>query len=502
MSALSPSIAAPPDSTAFRDAAIILGALTIVRLIALHFSVVDLFFDESQYWSWSRDLAVGYFSKPPLLAWLIAASEHVCGSSEACVRAPSTVLQFGTGLVGFAIGRTLYGTRTGFWTVVVIAFSTGAIYSARIISTDAPLIFFWAVAQLAHAQLRREATWSWASWSWAIVLGIAVGAGLLAKYAMIYFLAGIVLAALIDKPSRALLGKPHLLVAFAAAVVTVLPNLLWNVANGFLTLRHAGNAVVGENIVPSLTRPLEFLGAQFGVFGPVVFGISLAAIARFTSPLLQPADRMLLAFGITPLVVVTATAVFVHAYANWAAAAFVPLAVMATGLMIRLGLRSLLWVSVAIGVVMQALLVVTDAYATRLYLPFTGTYPYHPVLGWKALAVTAGELARAHKTPVIASDIRADVASLLYYWRNQPEQVLAWPTTDLTSFELTRGLTAATPQPILFIAECDGTERMEKFYAKVTPLGGFGMPPSPRYFFAFLLENPRGEIKPIKSCRV
>ena len=49
---------------------------------------VDLFFDEAQYWSWSRDLAFGYFSKPPLLAWLIAAVTHVCGDAEICVRSP------------------------------------------------------------------------------------------------------------------------------------------------------------------------------------------------------------------------------------------------------------------------------------------------------------------------------------------------------------------------------------------------------------------------------
>jgi hypothetical protein len=34
----------------------------------------DLFFDESQYWSWSRDLAFGYIYKPPLLAWIIGAA--------------------------------------------------------------------------------------------------------------------------------------------------------------------------------------------------------------------------------------------------------------------------------------------------------------------------------------------------------------------------------------------------------------------------------------------
>src|SRR5258707_12610321 len=58
----------------------ILAIVTLLRLVAMRFSVVDLFYDESQYWAWSRELAFGYFSKPPLLAWIIAASEHVCGS--------------------------------------------------------------------------------------------------------------------------------------------------------------------------------------------------------------------------------------------------------------------------------------------------------------------------------------------------------------------------------------------------------------------------------------
>jgi hypothetical protein len=47
---------------------LILGALLVIRLLALYFAETDLFFDEAQYWSWSRDLAFGYFSKPPLIA--------------------------------------------------------------------------------------------------------------------------------------------------------------------------------------------------------------------------------------------------------------------------------------------------------------------------------------------------------------------------------------------------------------------------------------------------
>src|SRR6201987_4143713 len=89
-------------------ALIALAALTVVRLVGLKFSAVDLFYDEAQYWAWSREPAFGYFSKPPLLAWTIALAEHVCGSSEACIRAPAPVLYFGTSLLVYAIARQLY----------------------------------------------------------------------------------------------------------------------------------------------------------------------------------------------------------------------------------------------------------------------------------------------------------------------------------------------------------------------------------------------------------
>src|SRR5918997_5931942 len=93
-----------PRSAAERRFAVcvlIVAAVTAVRLVGLMVSDVDLFFDEAQYWAWSREPAFGYFSKPPLLAWIIAAAEFVCGSSEACIRAPSPILYLGTSLVSY-----------------------------------------------------------------------------------------------------------------------------------------------------------------------------------------------------------------------------------------------------------------------------------------------------------------------------------------------------------------------------------------------------------------
>src|SRR5215510_13962117 len=125
----------------------LLAILTLIRLIGLWFSNVDLFFDEAQYWAWSREPAFGYFSKPPLLAWTIALAEHVCGGSEACIRAPAPLFYFGTSLVVYAIARQLYDSRIAFYAALTIALATGTAFSARIISTDVPLLFFWALAR-------------------------------------------------------------------------------------------------------------------------------------------------------------------------------------------------------------------------------------------------------------------------------------------------------------------------------------------------------------------
>ncbi len=572
---ISPSGSATSPSRSFWTAAVIVCALTIVRLVGLRFSTVDLFFDESQYWSWSQDLALGYFSKPPLLAWLIAAAEHLCGQSEACIRAPAPLMSLVISLLAYAIGRTLYDLRTGFWAAMLAAFGTGSVFAARIVSTDMPLVLFWALALLAYVHLLKEA-----DRRWAVVLGLAMGAGLLGKYAMLYFLPGLVLAAALEKRARALLASPELRLALMLAVIVALPNILWNAANGFVAFRYAGGNVIGEPIELSVIRPLEFLATQFAVFGPAVFGVAIVRLGReavaygravlshatfvgqghgtsarhacregdgarrpfgkrklairslrraprnlrnegANSDLsrqagsgegsamcdpdrLLPADRIMLAFALPPLAVIVVTASLVHAYANWAAAAFVPLAVLAAATLTRRNLSLLLWGSLALGIAAQIALIGADAFATRIRLPFLAkSNPYYRTLGWNAYGRTVGQLARKLKISVIASDTRAEIASLLYYWRDQPEQILAWPTSeDLPGFDLTRALTAAAPQPVLFVSQCQDADRLQQFYAQVMPLGIF-VPddPVPRGFAAFTLEQPRGPIGPLAPCR-
>ncbi|HWU81152.1 MAG TPA: 4-amino-4-deoxy-L-arabinose transferase, partial [Caulobacter sp.] len=64
------------EDRAWRATLWMVAGLTLVRLIALFVTPLELYPDEAQYWLWSRELAFGYFSKPPMIAWLIWLTTH------------------------------------------------------------------------------------------------------------------------------------------------------------------------------------------------------------------------------------------------------------------------------------------------------------------------------------------------------------------------------------------------------------------------------------------
>src|SRR5262245_11581709 len=368
--------------------------MTLVRLAGLAASNVDLFTDEAQYWSWSRELSWGYFSKPPLIAWIIHVAESVCGGSEACVRAPSPIFYFGTCVVIYPIGHKLYGPVVGLWAALLMVFGIGLAFCARIISTDVPLLFFWALALLAYVNLVERACGRWAE-----TLGRPSGLGLLAKYAMGCFVLGIVLAAVLDGRARDLLRDRLVWLAFGIALVIAAPNLIWVLHHDFVTFRNVA-AVVQTGSGPRL-RPLaalEFLAAQFAVFGPVVFAALLLAIVKIRSWEDVSANKIMLAFALPPLVIITLVALFSRAYANWAATGAVSATILAAAVLVQARAWRWLTFSIVLGLLVQAALLIGDAAAYRIALPFLPPGKadvYHRTLGFRDLAHQAGQFVTA-----------------------------------------------------------------------------------------------------------
>jgi hypothetical protein len=376
-------------------------------------------------------------------------------------------------------------------------------FSTRIISTDVPLLLFWALALFAWLKLLAAPSWRW---TW--VFGISLGIGLLAKYAMVYFVLGMICAAWLDRDARDLLKRPQTWAAFVIALVILSPNIYWNVAHEFATLRHTGDNITGTGL---RFRPLEafaFLGSQFGVAGPLIFGAFLAILVQTFRGSISRQDRLMLAFAIPPLALVFALSFFRGANANWAAPALLPMAILAVAWWLRGGHRRWLFASLAIGVAVQAALLIGDAYADRISIPGLGRNSdiYRRTLGWRTLGDDITRLARTNGTPTVAAEGRAELAALTYYLRNEPLVVASWArgATAGSQFDLTQALGDASKEPVLFITGCRSAQRLTPFYASVTQLPDLPVqtgPSSKRNYAVFKLADRQQPIGPLGPCK-
>ncbi|WP_226638059.1 ArnT family glycosyltransferase [Brevundimonas poindexterae] len=426
-----------------------------MRLIGLWTARTDLYVDEAQYWAWSQNLAWGYFSKPPFLAWMIAAAEPLCGSTEACVRAPSTLSWAITALAVSATAATLGGRRAAWWAGLGVLLAPGAAFSARIASTDAPLLMFWALAVLAFLRLRAGSGRGWLA-----LMAVSFGLGLLSKYAMAYLLPCLAIAALVDADSRRTLRRPDVWLALAAGLFIFSPNLAWNALNGAVTLQHTADNARGEGLALDVGSGLEFIAAQFLLAGPVALAAVAMEAARGST--LRPDERLLLALSLPVLLALTVLAFMGRAHANWAATALIAVWVLSGLLFARQRLP--LWpVGLLLGVALQALLLVGDAWPDRVGV--SGSEPYRQVRGWSDLSRAVARQAREQGVSTVIAETRADAAQLTYYLRNSPLQVRVWPTPEgqgpANYYEMTRALDAADAgRPALLATACPDMDRL------------------------------------------
>lgn len=475
-----------------------LAALAAGRIAGNHFSVLDLHRDEAQYWVWSQELAWGYVSKPPLIAWIMRAAEFVCGDGTTCLHAPSSILWSCTGVLIYAIARELYDDATAILASLAFAVAPAVTLSSRLITTDVPLLFFWTLALLAYVKLLSRP-----HVGWSLLLGVAFGLGLLAKYAMIYFVPCAALAALLDRRAAALLRRPHLWLAAAVGVAIMLPNFLWNAEHGFDTLRHTGDNIASEATSVSVARLLEFLLAQLSIVGPVLFAAyAIGGFQRSRSD----ADKLMLVFSFPILALIGIWALLRVTHGNWAATAFPAATILAMHWL--LSRKAYFWIAASFVLVMpwQIALPILDANADRLGVAGLAQHnPYRHVLGAHAFATAAGERAKRIQAPVIAAEDRNAVAALLYELRHEPFRIVAWQHGAAVDdyFEETRPLRAGSAGPVLFVSPCPNIERLARSYDTVRPLAAIDWPIGPtisNHYFVFQLDRPHETIAPAGAC--
>jgi 4-amino-4-deoxy-L-arabinose transferase-like glycosyltransferase len=451
---------------------LILGGLLAVRLAALYFAKTDLFFDEAQYWWWSRDLAFGYFSKPPLIAWLIRLTTSICGDAEWCIRAPSPILYTLTSFLVFLVARALYDARIGFWSAVVFATLPAAAFSSLVISTDVPLLLFWMLALYGWIRLVETERMAFA-----VLVGASIGLGLLTKYAAAYFVLCVAIDAWHDPRARQALRGGRGLAALAIALLLLAPNLLWNASHSFATFSHtAENA--GWKSLFNLGSVLEFLGSQFAVFGPILFAALVVIAWRAMRRGCEQPECRLLAFSVPVILLLVVQALLSRALANWAAAAYPAATILVTAVLLHYRQRLF---RVSLWLHLGAALVITLAplFAPRITALTGATWnPYARVLGWRDLAASTRRLAEAQGAKTVLADSREVTAEMIYYLRGSGLPVTIWfrEKAPRNHYEMTLPFTKAAPEPVLYVTLNQGATSVPKRFDSATPVGTQSFP--------------------------
>ncbi|MEC5396502.1 glycosyltransferase family 39 protein [Uliginosibacterium sp. H1] len=453
---------------ALRQLTVWLLLLTAYRIWVIPHLGVSLYVDEAQYWTWAKELDWGYYSKPPVVAWLIAASTALFGDGLIAVKLPSLLLYPATSFVLFALVRHLYDAALAL--KVAVAFSLIPLVSALglFVSTDAPLLFCWAAAMLALVRALEDNRWT----HW-LLLGALVGIGLMAKYTMAAFGLSAALYVLIDARRRHHLLNPKLWVAMLLAAAILAPNLWWNWQNDFPTLRHTADIthVAGNDKSGNLG---EFLLAQVGSLGPVFALAFIASLLLAWRTRGEARMQLLLCFALPLLLITTAQSERAEANGNWAAPALVGALILAT---LWLSQRSAGWWRSAIAVnavLMLAVYHLQDVWhLTGRELPPRWD-PLNRGRGFPELAQQVRPLLIQHPDAYLLVDDRAYAAHMLYELRDLKPQLASWnrdPQGRIAShYQLTRPLDERyAGRTAILVSKWEPSEILAAFDEAATP---------------------------------
>lgn len=230
---------------------------------------LDLAPDEAHYWHWSRHLDWSYYSKGPLVAWLIRGSCELfgelsvglVGSEALAVRLPAvaSLALLLAGLYALA-ARAPGGPRAGL-AVVALALTLPPVLALGVVMTiDPPFLacWCWALVFVARAVDGQPRHW--------VSAGLCSAVGVLAKYPMLLFPAAV--AGFLLAHRRGEFRRPGFWAFLALTLLGCLPVLIWNAAHGWVSLRHVlGQAGIGGAMKGRGFRwlgPLAFAAGQAG----------------------------------------------------------------------------------------------------------------------------------------------------------------------------------------------------------------------------------------------
>ena len=443
---------------------LLLASLTM-RLYAVIISPLEPSVDEAQYWLWGQTPQLGYYSKPPLIAWILAATssffDHENFRQVWGLRISAPLIHTMTALILWQTGRVLFSDNAGRLAALLWVSIPAVGLGSFVMSTDTPLLLFWSAGL--YCVVRADETY-YPNYSWIGLAGVCVGLATLAKYAGLYFMLSLILWLLTSRFSKPSQKFKLLSVFCTTAFIVSLPTWFWNYNNGFVTLLHLGenaNFIQSDTSLEQATGGafkgiITFWSAQFAVFGPVTFLLLVFSFAGFG----RKAKHNRLHLFIWPvLAFMTGQAFLSEANANWAVTAYPAATIMVSQLIAISRSKFILFLgkmSLLVNFLLCCALIAVTAIGSLSVLA-PASDPFRHLRGWAELAQKTETHARkSGAKTIIAYDRRS--AALLHWYLQDTHFDIVLPRLGPgqgNHYHRTYPLDASSSRPLLALTTQD-----------------------------------------------
>ena len=242
----------------------------IVQIAAASSPAYGYFIDELYYLACAWRLAAGYVDHPPLAPLILAGVRLVFGESRLAIRVLPFLAGGATAWLGGLLALELGGGSFAMaLAALTIGLAPGLVAICGFFSMNAFEPLIWALVILLSVRLARShdvRLW--------LPIGIVVGLGVENKHTLLVYVAALALGILVT-PMRRLLATRWLVIGGAAAAALMLPNVLWQMANGWPSVEFYRNAQTFKN---APTPPLRSIVAQVLFMNPVTAPIWMAGL--------------------------------------------------------------------------------------------------------------------------------------------------------------------------------------------------------------------------------
>ena len=398
--------------------------LILLRVFVIINTPLELSADEAQYWLWSKQISWGYFSKPPLIAWLINLSNQIFGDYDYAIRILAPIIHGINAFIIFKLSQEINDNRLAhlFSSLIWLTLPIVGVGSF-LMSTDTPLMLLWTLALF--AMVRAYKTDNLIIWNLA---GLITGLAIYAKYAAIYLPLGLIIFHLINFRNESNIKLKSLLLFLITIFFVSLPNLLWNYFNNFYAINHLSSNAVIDSPNYSLLGSLTFLVSQIAILGPLLFIIFIFSVCKVNK--LNKYSVFLLYFILPVYILMFIQGFFSEANANWAASALPAITILCGYFLSKhikiatLTLCSNLFICIFILLV---------SYNGNLIFLDLKSDPLRKLKGWNILSENLKDTISKEKSDVILVDRRGIAAELIYYLRNDNIKIRVPLTSSLPS---------------------------------------------------------------------